>query len=210
MTGAALDPSSRRPPRFDALPDLVFEVDAGSRIVAVHVGRQHDLHASPADFLDRPVGDVIAPDLVRTFEAARAEAHRNQTSVSYEYRLPNQAGEVLDFEGRCVPLPEGSTLVVVRNVTVRRERRAAAALSALQLSVDASTDLANVAGLVEWLVVQVREGVDDDQADQRRERADAMLDTLGEVEEAIARLRRSAADLGGDAARRAGRAQGPS
>lgn len=210
MTGAAPDPSPRRPPRFDALPDLVFEVDARLCIVAVHVGRQDDLHAAPEHFLDRPVAEVIAPELFRMFQATRDEAHRAQNVVSFEYRLTNQAGEPLDFEGRCVPLPDDATLLVVRNVTRRRERRAAAALSALQVSVDASSDLATIAGLVEWLVLQVREGVDDDQPDARRDRADAMLDTLGEVEEAIARLRHSAAELGGDAARRAGRAPGAS
>lgn len=203
MNGAASAPPPRRGPRLDALPDLAFEVDADLRIVAAHVGREADLATTPALFLDRPVHEVVPPDVFRGFMGARDEAHRTGAVVSYEYRLATQAGDTNDFEGRCIPLGDGGTLVVVRNVTRRRGRRTAAALSALQASVDASADLATVAGLVEWLTAQVREGLDDE-PDARRERADAILETLGEVEEVVARLRLAAAELGGDAARLAG------
>jgi hypothetical protein len=204
MMGETPHAARSRAPRLEALPDLVFEVDGELRIVAVHVGSEADLHASPDEFLGRRAEDVIPTEVFRAFATARDEAHRSHAVASYEYRLSTQTRGAQDFEGRCVPLDDGATLLVVRNVSARRGRRAAAALTALQASVDASAELGTIAGLVEWLEAQVREGIDDDQADARRERADAVLETLAEVEDAVARLRLSAADLGGDAARLAG------
>jgi PAS domain-containing protein len=204
MMGETAHAGRGRAPRFEALPDLVFEVDAELRLTAVHVGSEADLHASPEQFLGRRAEDMIPPEVFRAFVAAREEAHRSRAVASYEYRLRTQTRGPQDFEGRCVPLDDGGTLLVVRNVSARRGRRAAAALTALQASVDASAELGTIAGLVEWLEAQVREGIDDEQADARRENADAVLETLAEVGDAVARLRQSAADLGGDAARLAG------
>src|SRR5688572_6992111 len=115
IMGVPSEASPARAPRFEALPDLLFEVDEALRIVAVHVGREVDLHVAPDQFLGRPTSEVIPPEVFRAFVLARDEAHRSHAVASYEYRLKTRADELQDFEGRCVPLDDGATLLVVRN-----------------------------------------------------------------------------------------------
>lgn len=100
-----------------ALPDLWFVVDAEGRYEEVCRPDHPSLTAPWAQLAGRRMAEVLSPEhaasAARTLAAALASG-QTQTVV---YRMRTQDGLLRDFEGRCVPLPDGRSLQLVRDIT---------------------------------------------------------------------------------------------
>ncbi|MDP2441054.1 EAL domain-containing protein [Rhodoferax sp.] len=78
---------------LDALPDLLFEVDAEGRIVSYHSHRNDLLAAPPEVFLGKRFADLLPPDAASACQHAINEAVQNGFSSGVTYRLALPQGE---------------------------------------------------------------------------------------------------------------------
>ncbi len=79
---------------WDALPDLVFELDRERRIYAYHATQPELLYARPEDFLGKRMDDVIPAKAARVIRKAMTEAVRTgrHRGAVYSLRMPSGTG----------------------------------------------------------------------------------------------------------------------
>ncbi len=104
---------------FHALPDLYFRLSSDGTILDYRAGQTADLYLPPQMFLRKRMQDVLPLETGRLLGEA-LESLRTKTTVSLEYGLP-MAGGAKIFEARLLPLPRDQAILVVRNVTERKE-----------------------------------------------------------------------------------------
>ena len=105
---------------FHALPDLFFRLSADGTIVDYRAGRAVDLYVPPEQFLNRRMQEVLPPELGRRFQEALQTTLRQRSVVTFEYTLP-VAGRDQSFEARFAPLGSDQAIVLVRNITERKQ-----------------------------------------------------------------------------------------
>ncbi|MBI5170673.1 MAG: PAS domain-containing protein, partial [Candidatus Eisenbacteria bacterium] len=114
---------------LDAMPDLLFLVDAQDRYRDYRTPDVAMLFAPPHVFLGRSVSECLPEPLGSRVVEALARARREGGVHLLEYQLPSPDGGALDFEARLTAAADGEVLMVVREQTERvaaeRERQAA-------------------------------------------------------------------------------------
>ncbi len=103
---------------LQALPDILFHTGADGRIIEYNAGRASDLYVSPEMFLGKTFADVLPPALGAVVMDTIARAHRTKQVETLEYSLPVPSGNER-FEARTIPMADGRSMLVVRNVTDR-------------------------------------------------------------------------------------------
>lgn len=124
---------------FQALPDLAFVLDAEGRILSCKAGDRDDLFAPPPELIGKRIERFPVGDLGARFAAALDAVRRGGELEILEYSLTRD-GKPAHYEARVLPLPEDRFLVIVRNITARREAERALAHQAYH---DALTGLPN-------------------------------------------------------------------
>lgn len=105
---------------FKALPDLYFKLDNQATILDYQAGKVSDLYRPPEEFLGRKINEVLPSDVSQTFTEALDEVKANRNLVYREYAL--QVNDRLKyFEARLLPLLENQTIVIVRDITSRKQ-----------------------------------------------------------------------------------------
>ncbi|MCF8159231.1 MAG: EAL domain-containing protein [Polaromonas sp.] len=109
---------------LDALPDLLFEVDAEGRIASYHSHRSDLLAAPPEVFMGKRMVDFLPPDAAGACHHAIDEAAQNGFSNGVTYRLALPDGEHW-FELSVAPLhagakPDQRFIMICRDVTERK------------------------------------------------------------------------------------------
>jgi PAS domain S-box-containing protein len=104
---------------FRALPDLYFRLRADGTFLDVQAGRLSDLHQPIGKLIGRRIQDV-SKSLGEKFQQAIDQVLETQSLVMIEYGL-TIGGEKRLFEARFLPLFEDQVIVVVRNITVRKQ-----------------------------------------------------------------------------------------
>ena len=104
---------------FHAIPDLFFRFSADGTYQELLAGRPSDLYLTADDVLGKRVQDV-SKWLGRQFLQAIDQVLRTQSLEVIEYPLPLE-GETRFFEARFLPLIEDQVIVVVRNITERKQ-----------------------------------------------------------------------------------------
>lgn len=119
-----LDEKDRIAALLDAIPDLMFEIDADGRFVNVHTPDDALLIMPPSEFIGRSSSDVMElamhGDLMRTV-SERLRTNSDQVDV-LEYTTEVLAGGLRSFECRIVPRASGGLVAVVRDITGQAER----------------------------------------------------------------------------------------
>lgn len=84
------DAGNRLQATLDALPDLVFELDANGRFESVHTRQNELLVVPPAQFLGRLPEEVLPAEVAATARAVMADVdqHGYATGTSYALQLP--------------------------------------------------------------------------------------------------------------------------
>jgi PAS domain S-box-containing protein len=111
---------------LNALPDLLFEVDAEGRIFRYHTHRDDLLAAPPEAFLGKRFADVLPPDAADACQRAIDEAAQNGFSYGEAYRLALPQGEHW-FELAVAPMHMDDTtnprfVIISRDITERKQR----------------------------------------------------------------------------------------
>jgi two-component system sensor histidine kinase/response regulator len=109
---------------LNALPDLLFEVDAEGRIFRYHTHRTDLLAAPPEAFIGKRFADVLPPDAADACQRAIDEAAQNGFSYGEAYRLALPQGEHW-FELAVSPMHVDDTshqrfVIISRDITERR------------------------------------------------------------------------------------------
>ncbi len=103
---------------FKALPDLYFRLGADGTFLDVLAGRLCDLHLPIGELLGKRIQDT-SKRLAGQFQEAIDRALGTRSVVMIEYSLTIN-GEEKCFEARFTPLLEDQVIVVVRNITYRK------------------------------------------------------------------------------------------
>ncbi len=104
---------------FKALPDLYFQLDSQGTILDLRVGRESDLYLPYEMLIGRRIQDAH-PRVGKQFDQAIRQVLENKSLAVIEYsiaRLPNEQF----YEARLAPLGENQVIVVIRNITERKQ-----------------------------------------------------------------------------------------
>jgi len=116
---------SRKAEEFDAIfhlsRDLYFRVSPDGRVVGYCAPSGQPLYAPPEAFLNRKYADVLPPNAAAVLENGAARCHKDGVLVVMEYTLA-VGGEEREWEARFLPLQDGDTAIIVRDVTDRNRR----------------------------------------------------------------------------------------
>jgi PAS domain S-box-containing protein len=105
---------------FSAIPDLLFRLDVEGRILNYKAGATTDLFLHPKDLLGKRIQDVPLRHVSEKFREAIQQVQKLKTIINFEYSLSIQ-NQPLFFEARLVPLPEDQIVVIIRNITERKQ-----------------------------------------------------------------------------------------
>lgn len=110
---------------LDALPDLLFELDAEGRILSYHSHRSELLAAPPEVFMGKRVADVLPKEAASAVQRALNEAAQSGLSSGVTYRLALPQGEHW-FELSVAPMPSDVKttqrfVVISRDITERMQ-----------------------------------------------------------------------------------------
>jgi PAS domain S-box-containing protein len=107
----------------DAIPDLMFEIDADGRFVNVHAPDPDALIMPPEAFLGRSASEVMDVALYGDLIRSVTDRLRSQPSeVDVVEYTADLGGELRNFECRIVPRASGGLVAVVRDITGQTER----------------------------------------------------------------------------------------
>lgn len=103
---------------FQAFPDLFLWVDPDDTIANVHAGSSEDPDLQREMLLGKRLQDVAGDDVARQFEEALSEVRSTGCVASVEYELEQRDSF---YEARIVPLISDQVLVIVRDITARKQ-----------------------------------------------------------------------------------------
>ena len=118
---------------LDAIPDLMFHIAEDGTFQDYRASCETDLYAPPEHFLGKKLEEVLPPYLVSQMALNMAKARESATVQEFEYKL-TVGGRETDFEARIASCTVGGFLVLVRNITERKEHEIALAESRSQIS----------------------------------------------------------------------------
>lgn len=113
---------------FQALPDLYFRLTADGTILDCLSGNSRDIELPSTAFLGKKMAEILPPAISQRFERAIQETLALQGQVlkdlvTLEYSLPTPQGEQT-YEARLLPCSEVQIIMIVRNITERKQAEA--------------------------------------------------------------------------------------
>jgi len=105
---------------FQAFPDLFFRLDAEGKILDYKAGSTTDLYLPPEKLLGKRMQDIPLEDVGDKFQEAIRQVQQTKSLVSIEYALTIQNRQYF-YEARLLPLLENQFIVIVRNITERKQ-----------------------------------------------------------------------------------------
>ena len=103
---------------LDAIPDLMFVLDADGRFVDYHAENSSDLYADPTLFMGKRPEDILPPE-VAAMTSERVKNILSTGKPGYSVYNLEMRGNVHHFESRGVPCGNGQVLSIVRDITDR-------------------------------------------------------------------------------------------
>jgi PAS domain S-box-containing protein len=104
---------------FRTMPDLYFRLTADGTILHHRSGGGQGLYLPPEHFLGRPITEVMPPGVAELIGRGLDEVATTKNLSIVEYALP-EGDRMLDFEARILPLPDGTLISIVRDITARK------------------------------------------------------------------------------------------
>jgi diguanylate cyclase (GGDEF)-like protein/PAS domain S-box-containing protein len=126
---------------FQAIPDLLFRLDADGRILDCKAGATDDLYLPAAELIGRRIQDVPPREVGARFAAAILEVGKSGAMTSMEYSLLRD-GRRSHYEARLRPLRGRQMIALVRNITSRKliEEAHQESLSLLRATLESTAD----------------------------------------------------------------------
>jgi two-component system, NtrC family, sensor kinase len=127
---------------FNALPDLYFRTDRHGTVLECQASPDMLLYMPIEQFMGKRISECWPANIGQQFEAALQQAVQTQSLASLEYELSLPDG-VQYLEARLLPLGNDQFIVVVRDISDRKE--AEAALMLYKHAVECSSDAIGMA-----------------------------------------------------------------
>ncbi len=105
---------------IDALPDPIFRMSTDGVFMGVHASHPEMLAAEPEQIIGRTANDILPPELARASDESLQRLLRTGQAQHLEYQLP-LGDRVQDFEARMVRSGKDEVLIIVRNITERKD-----------------------------------------------------------------------------------------
>lgn len=109
---------------FDAIPDLLFEVNAQGRFIDCHAGLESNLLVEPAQFIGKYLHDVLPSEAAATGAAAIRDALVAGRAGGYRYKLDFPDGErwfeISASRKHNCPEDEPTCILLTRDITERQ------------------------------------------------------------------------------------------
>ncbi|HLZ17995.1 MAG TPA: PAS domain S-box protein, partial [Smithellaceae bacterium] len=105
---------------FEAVPDIFFRVDVSGTILDCKTGSTFDLIVSRQNMIGKKIYDIPLASVAHQFRGALEDVKRTQATVSFEYSLLLHGTENF-WEARLIPLLEDQAIVIIRNITDRKD-----------------------------------------------------------------------------------------
>lgn len=105
---------------LQAIPDLIFILDANGVFLEFKAGRPEDLMLPIDQFVDKSVFDVLPPDVAKLLKDTIESVLKSQSATSVEYQI-EIAGKPNEFECFILPFAENKIIAMVRNISSRKQ-----------------------------------------------------------------------------------------
>lgn len=105
---------------FDAFPDLFFRLDSDGTILDYHAGQMSRLQLPMEKMIGRKLPDIFPPKAGQQYQRAIAHIVQTGTPIGIESHVElDQRGII--FEARLVPYLKKQVIVIVRDITERKQ-----------------------------------------------------------------------------------------
>jgi PAS domain S-box-containing protein len=107
---------------LQSIPDLFFRLDSNGVFLSYKTSRETDLALPPEQFLGKRVDEVFPKEFASTVAFAIETTLKN-TAYQFEYQMPinNDLQDLQDFEARFVKVNDNEVIVLVRNISQRKQ-----------------------------------------------------------------------------------------
>jgi diguanylate cyclase (GGDEF)-like protein/PAS domain S-box-containing protein len=106
---------------LEATPDLMMRVDRDGILLDLRANGEHASYVSPGQIVGESLRNTMPPDLSAQMERSIAKTLDTGKMQALEYQMSASNGSQEEFEARLVASGPGEVLIVVRNVTERKE-----------------------------------------------------------------------------------------
>ena len=110
---------------FQAFPDLFLRLDSSGIILGSRSPSHSETFGPATDFTGRPLGEMFPAEVTAALQDAVSMALRNGQLISIEYSMVKSeawnGAKVKHFEARVIPLHWNEVVVIVREMTERKE-----------------------------------------------------------------------------------------
>jgi PAS domain S-box-containing protein len=104
---------------FQAIPDLLFRLDGKGAILGYEGGSRTHFFLQPQELLGKRIQDIPAKDVGDQFrEAMQARGTKPVASIEYSLLIEEQR---YYYEARLLPLFDDQMIVIIRNITERKQ-----------------------------------------------------------------------------------------
>ncbi len=103
-----------------SIPDLVFVLDREGKFLEYRAGRSTELSMPVEEFMNRNISEVFPPEFVKSVRDCMLKAFSGRTSASFEYQMPVKNVNY-DYEARFAPIGNEKVIILVQNITERKE-----------------------------------------------------------------------------------------
>ena len=131
---------------LDAIPDLMFRLDAQGAFLDYKAGEDNWLYVPPEQFLGRTLAEVMPAEVAGIAMDRLEQVFAEGQTQTVEYQLPTPDGQLHDFECRLVACGDREVLAIVRDVGQRKHAERLG-----QLQRDLAVKLSSVSSLREGL-----------------------------------------------------------
>ncbi len=110
---------------IESIPDMMFIQDRQGTYLE-YISSHTQTYVPPEEFIGKRVGDIFPPELARPFITMIEQALGTGSSQFIEYTLPPHPGHESggNFEARVSPISHDTVLVLVRDITSRKQAEA--------------------------------------------------------------------------------------
>ncbi len=117
---------------WDAIPDLFLRLDRSGTILDYKRGNKEETYLPQTDLLGKPLQDFLPETISAQLNTAIDQLQPTRPIARFEHSLTRSESERF-YEARLLRLPEGKIIVIIRNITERKQTEAALRQSETQL-----------------------------------------------------------------------------
>ena len=105
---------------FQAIPDLLFRLDNEDKILHYEAGSTDDFFLQPKDLIGKRIQDVPLKDVGNEFNEAIRKVRETRAVTNFDYSLMIRKQKRF-YEARVFPLFEDQIIIIIRNITKRKQ-----------------------------------------------------------------------------------------